>query len=51
MCLHLSVCVFFLTTYQFRNDVTVLLAVRKDNVVPVQAIKKWGSAGNISTHF
>jgi len=42
------ICVFFGTAYQFRSDVTVLLAVRKDKFVPVRAIKTWGSAGNYS---
>ena len=54
MCLHLSVCLRFLflwTAYQSRSDVTVLLAVSKDKVAPVQSIRTLGSAGNISTHF
>lgn len=52
MCLYLSVRVLSIgTAYQFRSDVTVLLAVSKNKGVPVQAIKTWGSAENISTHF
>lgn len=50
----MSVCGFFFgggAAYQFRSDVTVLLEVCKDKVVPVQAIKTVGNAGNISTHF